>query len=156
MGEKFHWKKHALWEECTRVPLVVAGPGIEPGPCDRVVGLNCLYPTIVRMMGASIHDRVGGRDLSPLLSHPSMRWDHPCITSHGPGNHALRTERWRYIRYEDGTEELYDHDNDPGEHDNLARTREAASVLEELRPMLPRRGAKPVVDGSEKCRPKGG
>lgn len=153
LGEKFHWKKHALWEECTRVPLVVAGPDIEPGPCDRVVSLNNIYPTLARIMGAELHDRVAGHDLGPLLQHPSMRWDHPCITSQGPGNHALRTDRWRYIRYEDGTEELYDHDVDPGEHVNLAGTSEAADVLEGLRVRLPKQGATPVGETTDKCKP---
>jgi len=156
LGEKFHWKKHALWDECTRVPLVVAGPGIEPGVCDRVVSLNDLYPTVAGWMGAGLHDKVAGRDLAPLLLHPSVRWDHPCLTSQGQGNHALRTERWRYIRYEDGTEELYDHGNDPGEHRNLASASDSAAVLETLRAQLPATCADPVPEISGKCRPSRG
>mgnify|MGYP000064520475 FL=1 len=156
LGEKFHWKKHALWEECTRVPLVVAGPGVEPGVCDRVVSLCDLYPTVARLCGAVPHSRVAGHDLAPLLMHPAVRWDHPCLTSQGPGNHAIRTERWRYIRYEDGTEELYDHHVDAGEHVNLAGRPEAADVLARLRPLIPTDVAPPAPDLRNKCRPRGG
>lgn len=58
--------------------------------------------------------------LKPLLEQPDLKWDRPALTTHGRGNHSIRSERWRYIRYSDGTEELYDHDHDKLEWTNLA------------------------------------
>ncbi len=153
LGEKFHWKKHALWEECTRVPLVFAGPGITPGPCERVVGLIDLYPTIAGLCGAPVHDRAGGHDLAPLLSDPRASWPHHCLTSLEGGHHAVRTERWRYIRYADGTDELYDHTTDPVEHHNLAQDPSKATVVQDLRAHIPKSSAAPVPEVTAKCRP---
>ena len=154
LGEKFHWKKNALWEECTRVPLVFAGPGIQPGACERVVSLVDVYPTLAAMAGAPVHDRAAGHDLAPLLADPKADWSHHCLTSHASGSHAVRTERWRYIRYADGTRELYDHDADPGEHNNLAELAAHRAVVERLDALVPASSAPPVRDVDEKCRPK--
>ena len=154
LGEKFHWKKFALWEECTRVPFVIAGPGISPGESGRVVGLLDIYPTLAQLCGLPRHARVDGRDLRPLLDDPHAPWPYPCITSQSAGNHAVRTQRWRYIRYHDGGEELYDHQVDPGEHTNLAGRADLSSVLGELRAMLPVSPAPESADvTTEKCRP---
>ena len=154
LGEKFHWKKNALWEECTRVPLVFAGPGIRPGACERVVSLVDLYPTLAAMGGAPVHDRAAGHDLAPLLADPQADWSHHCLTSHASGSHAVRTERWRYIRYADGTHELYDHHTDPGEHHNLADRPVHRPVIERLGALIPTSSAPPVRDVLQKCRPK--
>lgn len=153
LGEKFHWKKFALWEECTRVPLVFAGPGIAPGPCERVVGLLDVYPTLARICGSDGHDRMDGTDLGPLLRDPTAAWDRPLLTTQGGGHHAIRTDRWRYIRYSDGEEELYDRRVDPGEHRNLADTTAALAPLEKLRPLVPQTVAPAVSDVTRKCRP---
>jgi len=78
-----------------------------------------------------------GRSLVPLLKDPNIPWERPALTTHGRNNHSLRTERWRYIRYSDGTEELYDHDSDPLEWTNLAGDPEYADVRRELAAWLP-------------------
>ena len=52
-------------------------------------------------------------------------------------NHAIRTTRWRYIRYRDGSEELYDHQTDPLEWENLAGKAESQATLRQLRTFLP-------------------
>jgi len=153
LGEKFHWKKFALWEECTRVPLVFAGPGITPGPCDHVVGLIDLYPTLARICGATVPHIIDGIDLGPLLADPSLRWHRPVLTTQGESNHAIRTQRWRYIRYGDGGEELYDHSQDPGEHKNLVGTPGAELVLDQLRPLIPKTTAPIAPTTISKCRP---
>ena len=153
LGEKFHWKKNALWEECTRVPLVFAGPGIQPGVCERVVSLVDLYPTLAALGRAPVHDRAAGHDLAPLLADPTAEWPHHCLTSHASGSHAVRTERWRYIRYADGTHELYDHNSDPGEHDNIVERPALQSVVEQLGAWIPTESAPPVPEITRKCRP---
>ena len=62
------------------------------------------------------------------------------------GNHAVRSERWRYIRYADGSEELYDHESDPNEWTNLADDPSHEAVMAKHRKWLPKQEAKPVPD----------
>jgi hypothetical protein len=59
----------------------------------------------------------------------------------GEGNHTVRTERWRYIRYAEGSEELYNHESDPHEWTNLASNPEFESIKTELRRHLPANNA---------------
>jgi len=61
-----------------------------------------------------------GQSVVPLLQQPDLPWPRPVVSTYGFQNHSIRTERWRYIRYHDGTEELYDHDIDANEWTNLA------------------------------------
>lgn len=120
LGEKQHWGKAALWEQTTRVPFIVVGPGIEPGGrCDEPVELLSLYPTVLDLVGIEPPHKLEGVSLRPLLENPDGEWDHSALTTFSD-HHALRTDRWRYIRYVDGSEELYDHNEDPHEWTNLA------------------------------------
>jgi arylsulfatase A-like enzyme len=143
LGEKQHWRKFALWEEATRVPLLIAAPGVtEPrGTCGRPVTLMDLYPTLADLCGLPIDSAWEGNNLKPLLASPEAAWPHAALTTHGKGNHAVRTERWRYIRYADGSEELYDHDADPQEWKNLASEASLADVKAELAKHFPAQDA---------------
>ena len=67
-----------------------------------------IYPTLIELCGLSEKPELEGRSLVPLLKNPKAKWDRPALTTHGRNNHSLRSERFRYIRYSDGTEELYD------------------------------------------------
>jgi arylsulfatase A-like enzyme len=146
LGEKAHWRKFALWEEATRVPLAIVAPGVSRAEtrCARTVSLLDLYPTLVELCGLPPREELEGRSLIPLLREPAAAWDRPVVTTHGHRNHAVRTERWRYIRYADGSEELYDHDADPLEWENLAGESRFATVKEELARSLPKRDAPPA------------
>jgi arylsulfatase A-like enzyme len=139
LGEKQHWRKFALWEEATRVPLVVCVPGkTKAGTrCERTVTLLDLYPTLLALCGAPADQKCEGTSLEPLLADPARTWDRPAITTHGRGNHAVRTEQFRYIRYSDGSEELYDHRVDPLEHANLAGDPKHAATKRELAKFIP-------------------
>jgi arylsulfatase A-like enzyme len=66
--------------------------------------------------------------------------------TYGRGNHAVRSTRWRYIRYADGTEELYDHERDPHEWTNLAQEPEHTEVLARHRRWLPAHEAPAVAN----------
>ncbi len=111
LGEKLHWRKFALWEEATRNVLALVAPMVTKpgGRCARTVNLMDLYPTLIDLCGLPRKDGLEGMSLTPLLSNPSAHWDRPSVTTYLRGNHSVRSERWRYIRYSDGTEELYDH-----------------------------------------------
>lgn len=140
LGEKQHWRKFALWEETTRVTFVVNAPGVtKPGTrCERTVNLLDLYPTLTELCGLPKKDGLDAVSMVPLLKDPGAAWDRPAVTTHGRNNHAVRTERWRYIRYADGGEELYDHDADPLEWKNLASDPKFAGVKKELMAQLPK------------------
>ena len=137
MGEKKNWGKFTLWEESTRVPLIIAAPGKSPGRCNRPVSLQDIYPTLMELCGRPPVDGIDGHSLVPLIEDPGAAWDRPALTTCGYKNHALRSERWRYIRYADGSEELYDHEADPNEWKNLAADPSFAAVKEELARWLP-------------------
>lgn len=138
LGEKERWAKRSLWEDGTRVPLIISGSGLPKGQhSQKPVGLIDLYPTILDLIGADPDPRLEGQSLVPLLYDPARSWDRPVLTNYGPGNHAVRSERWRYIRYNDGSEELYDHNNDPHEWHNLASLPEYRTILSEHAQWIP-------------------
>lgn len=139
LGEKHHWRKFALWEEADRVPFLIAAPGMSKGECDRTVSLLDLYPTLADLCALPVGDHLEGKSLRPLLAEPTTAWERPIVTTHGRNNHAVRSERWRYIRYADGSEELYDHDADPMEWDNLAANKEHSRVKQQLAKWLPKK-----------------
>jgi arylsulfatase A-like enzyme len=122
LGEKHHWRKFSLWEESTRSPLIWSAPGVtKPGTTSkRPVDFMTIYPTLADLAGLPVPAHVEGKSIRKLLANPSAGWDPAALTTHGLGNHAVRTEQWRYIRYRDGGEELYDETKDPYEWTNLA------------------------------------
>lgn len=145
LGEKGISGKNTLWERSTRVPLLIAGPGVARNArCRRPAELLDLYPTLVESCGLPPRSGLEGHSLAPLLRDAAAPRSWPAITTHGPGNHAVRTERWRYIRYADGSEELYDLDRDPNEWTNLAGHPEQAARKQELAVLLPRNDAPPA------------
>jgi len=140
LGEKQHWRKFTLWEEATRAPLIFAAPGLEkPGVmCSRPVDFMSIYPTLADLCGLPIPDHVEGASLRPLLEAPDAAWDRMALTTHGRGEHGVRCDRWRYIRYHDGTEELYDHGSDPMEWTNVAAKPEHAELKKQMGKWIPK------------------
>jgi arylsulfatase A-like enzyme len=140
LGEKKHWRKFALWEEATRAPLIWVVPGVtKPGSvCERTVDFMSIYPTLCGLSGVPVPKQVEGANLRPLLADPKAAWNTPALTTYLQNNHALRTERWRYIRYHDGGEELYDHTMDPYEWTNLAAKPEHTELKAELAKWFPK------------------
>ena len=136
LGDKYRFRKHALWEPATHNILLVRDPAIPATMkgihTNEVVGLQDLYPTIVRRAGLEMPPHVWGHDLAPLLKDPDTVWDKPVLMTYGEGNHSLRTNRWRYIRYRDGGKELYDMQADPFEYTNLAGKPEYKSIEHEM------------------------
>jgi uncharacterized sulfatase len=134
--------KQSLMEESARVPLVVWAPGKAEGKsCPRIVELIDLYPTLSDLAGLPTPPRVEGRSLAPLLDDPTAVWEHPAVTVQQRSKNAdlaraIRTERWAYITWPDGSEQLYDHAADPKEYDNLAGKKKYAETLTELRAMI--------------------
>ncbi|MBN2355195.1 sulfatase [candidate division KSB1 bacterium] len=148
LGEKKHWEKFALWEKSTRVPLIICAPGVTgPGSvCTTPVSLIDLYPTLVELCDLNPRTALEGVSLVPLLKNPQADWDRPAVMTYGRGNHAVKSRRWRYIRYSDGSEELYDHDADANEWHNLANKPELQNTIDELKKWLPEKNAIPAAD----------
>jgi arylsulfatase A-like enzyme len=145
LGEKGITGKNTLWERSTRVPLIFAGPGVASGAkCGRPAELLDLYPTLLDLCGLPPKAGLEGVSLVPQLKDASAPRERPAITTHNPGNHAVRTERWRYIRYADGSEELYDRDTDPHEWTNLAADPRHDAVKQRLAKWLPATSAAPL------------
>lgn len=142
LGEKLMTGKTTLWERSTRVPLIFAGPGITKGAmCHRPAELLDLFPTLVDLCGLPEQDHWEGQSLVPLLQDATAKRDRPAITTQCADNHAVRSERWRYIVYADGSEELYDMQADPHEWTNLADRPEFSEVIAEHRRWLPAKSA---------------
>ena len=139
LGEKLHWRKFALWEEATHNVLLFSIPGVTKagGRCSTPVNLLDIYPTLVNVCGLTARPELQGQSLLPLLQDPNAAREQPALTTHGRNNHSLRSSRWRYIRYKDGSEELYDHDRDDLEWSNLALDPHYADVKKDLARFLP-------------------
>jgi arylsulfatase A-like enzyme len=157
LGEKSHWRKFALWEEPTRTVFTWRVPGVTKagGVCERTVDYTCIYPTLCSLAKVELPKHLDGRDISSLLKDPMGKWDHPAITTHGRENHTVRTEGWRYIRYANGEEELYNNAADPLEYKNLAGSADHAAKKQELAAHLPKTNAESLPSSEGKKAGKG-
>jgi arylsulfatase A-like enzyme len=126
------------------VPLIFAGPGVRATGKTRKQPVNLLdlYPTLVEMCGLPRRSELEGESLVPVLRDGGAKRN-PTVTTFNPGNHAAISEHWRYIRYSDGTEELYDRMADPNEFHNIASKPELASVKADLGKLMPKTSAPP-------------
>lgn len=143
LGEKGTFAKHALWNVATQVPLMFAGPGVTVGEDDHPVELLDVFPTLTSLCGLPAYSRNEGVPLFNPDDAQALQTDKESVatTTFGKQNHTVRTARYRYIRYEDGGEELYDHRQDPEEFFNRADDPSLAEVKAELAERLPNRNA---------------
>jgi len=145
LGEKQRWAKRALWQRETGVPLVFAAPGIARAvKTDKPAGLIDIYPTLVDLCGLPPNPRLEGASLAPLLKTPNRAWDRATICTFWKNNHAVISQQWRYIRYADKSEELYDIREDPREWKNLAGDPQYRDVIRRLAEQLPKVNVEPV------------
>jgi arylsulfatase A-like enzyme len=151
LGEKAITGKNTLWERSTRVPLVFAGPGIaHGGRVTQPAELLDMYPTLVELCGLPARDDLEGHSLVPQLHDAAATRAWPAVTSHNQGNHAVRSERWRYIHYADDSQELYDLQSDPHEWKNLAGDPQFSSIIAEHRRWLPKVDLPPAPNSASR------
>lgn len=145
LGEKARWRKDTLWEETTRVPLIVVAPSITtPGTVsNQPVSLMDIYPTITALAGFDAPGHVEGNNLLPLLKDSNYPWEHTALTTAGFRNHSVRDKRYRYTLWSNRAEELYDHKEDPHEWQNLAAKKSMQKIKQELKTKLPKKNARP-------------
>lgn len=141
LGEKSTFAKHALWDVATKVPLMFAAPNVPKGRVvEEPAELLSIYPTLLELCNLPKYDKNEGKSLVPLMKGASSNSD-VAITTFGMNNHAVKSSRYRYIQYEDGGEELYDHKSDPNEFNNLAANPTYKAEIERLKQFLPQNNA---------------
>lgn len=142
LGEKQMWHKGKLWEEATHIPLTIVAPNVTKPETisNQPAALIDLYPTLCDLTGVKAPEHLDGSSLRPLLTDPATTREKPAITISGGGqkaSYAARDTRWRYIRYADGSEELYDHEADPNEWTNVAANTEHSALKTQLAAHFP-------------------
>ena len=146
LGEKDISGKNTLWDRSTRVPLIFAGPGVsERAVVDSPAELLDIYPTLIDLCNLSSRDGLEGHSLLPQLQDADAPRAWPAITTHNHDNHGVRTKEWRFIQYADGSQELYNMQEDPNEWTNLAGDPAYADVIAEHAAWLPKESLKPVT-----------
>lgn len=138
-GEKGQWGKHTLWQETSHVPFIIAGNGLpENKQVESTVSLIDIYPTLIDLCNLSTQHPMDGVSLVPVLTHPDSATDRNVLISYMErGGYALINKDWRYIKYHDGSEELYDLNNDPNEWYNLASKPDYRSIMDEMKQSAP-------------------
>lgn len=139
LGEKLITGKNTLWEPSTRVPLMFAGLGSAKNvKCAEPVELLDIFPTLCELANLPLPKQLEGHSLVAQLKDSTAAREWPAITNHNPGNDSVRDKRWRYIRYVDGSQELYDVQNDPHEFNNLASDSKYTAEIERLSKWIPK------------------
>ncbi len=132
LGEHHFWQKGNLREEVTRVPLIIRVPASNPGTSSSIVELVDLFPTACEATGLPIPQGVEGKSLLSVLENPKATVKEAAFSFVGKGT-SMRTSNWAYMKYGDGSEELYDMSKDPKQFVNLAKSTEHAKVLMSVR-----------------------
>jgi len=152
MGEKGYLFKNSPWEESARVPLVIKTPEKISGKVTQPVALIDIFPTMMDYCNLEgntkkneLGGELGGYSLVPFLKDPETnKWEGPngaltLIGNYGnkipleQQNFSYRTEKFRYIIYSDGSEELYNHKKDPFEWDNLTQKKSCKKIRKKLK-----------------------
>ena len=140
LGEKQHWHKRTLWEEGTRIPMIVVAPDSgQPGQITyQPASTVDLFPTLIELCGLSTPDQeLDGLSLVPWIQSPQMKRAQAAITVDEFQHKSARSERYRYIQYNDGSEEFYDHRNDPNEWTNQIGNPAYRDAIRGLKSQIP-------------------
>lgn len=138
LGEKGTFAKHALWEPATNAPLLFVAPELPQGKViDSPAEMLSIYPTLLELCGLPPYNRNEGTSLVSTMQNEKAEEGAFALTTFGMNNHAVKAAGFRYIQYEDGGEELYDHGSDPNEWTNLAKQPEYKGEKDALKMYLP-------------------
>ncbi|MFC1736652.1 sulfatase [Candidatus Hydrogenedentota bacterium] len=155
LGHKNRWEKFTLWRQSTHTPLMFKVPGVTKpgGVCERAVSFLDIYPTLSALCGLPERPELEGHSLVPLMEDPKRKWKYPAVISNSWGeDYSVEYEQWNYIRYQDGSEELYDHTNDIHEFRNLAGLAKYDDIKRQLAKWIPGSEAKPELQTPESTR----
>lgn len=161
LGDHGLWMKMSLFEESARVPFIIVAPGAKGNGqvCKRCVEFVDIYPTLAELAGLKAPSNLEGASLKSLLDTPGKEWKRPAYTQLQRGDipgYSVRTERWRYIEWDDGKQgnQLYDHNSDPHELHNLAQDPAQAKVLEAMKALVKKNWPARVEGGKAKSKGK--
>ncbi|WP_159083948.1 sulfatase [Saccharobesus litoralis] len=150
LGHKNRWEKFTFWKQGAGAPFIIKAPGVKPAIIDNPVSLIDIYPTLIELMQTPSKDDLDGVSLAPLMQQPKQAWPHPAIITYQQGNNAILLDKWNYIQYRDGSQELYNQHQDPEEYHNLAADPQYKSVIDKLKTFIPE-----VVIPQKEYRPGG-
>mgnify|MGYP003668294905 FL=1 len=143
LGEKNTFAKVALWNSATATPLIYAGPGIPKGEkVESPVELFSIYPALADLAKLPQPENIEAESIYPLINNTKINWDKPAIVTWARNNHAVVSKEYRYIHYEDGSEELYALKTDPNEWYNLAENPKYLEIKKHLAKFLPKTNVK--------------
>jgi uncharacterized sulfatase len=155
LGEHGLWHKQSLFENSAHVPLVIVAPGAKSKgqTCPRTVEFVDLYPTLADLAGLKAPKNLAGKSLRPLLDEPTAKWNKAAFTQVWRSaflGHSVRTERYRYIEWDDGKEgvQLYDYETDPTEQHNLANDPKHVATVTELKSLVRQNWSKAYRPGT--------
>jgi iduronate 2-sulfatase len=132
LGEHHFWQKGNLREEVTRVPLLIRSPNHQPGISSSIVELVDLFPTACDLVSLKKPRSVQGTSLVPIINNPKFKVKESALSFVNKGT-SMRSSNWSYMKYGDGTEELYDMKKDPKQFTNLAKAQGYEKVLLSIR-----------------------
>ncbi len=140
LGERGWRNKNTLFDRSCRAPFLLVAPDVKPAVCRSLVEFLDISPTVAELCGLIVPSTAKGKSLKPLLDD-STRTIHDSVLTHitrgaNASGFGLRTDRWRYIEWSDGSAELYDHDRDPEEWRNVATDPAHAKSLAEMKARL--------------------
>lgn len=137
-GTKDHWVKATLWEQADVVPFLVRMPDKKAYVLPQTVSLLDIYPTLMEYCSLKPTNHVlDGKSMVPIFKNHHYSWNTPGFTCYGENFSSVRDQRYRYIRYPDGTDELYDHQKDPYEHQNIAKEPSSNEIIKKLSASIP-------------------
>jgi len=138
LGHKDRWEKFSLWNIATNAPMIIKLPNQKRrGKVLDHVSFLDIYPTLVDLLGYEKPDYLEGNSLSPLIKNPKAKWKYPAIVTYVQGCNSILQDKWNYILYNTGDEELYNLELDPNEFTNLANKPEYKSIIEHLKTYVP-------------------
>lgn len=133
-GDKERWQKGTLWEKSAYTPLMIRLPNGIVLDCPETVNLLDIYPTLVELCKLDPPKHyLDGISLVPLLKGEKQKRE-PSLMTYGINYSSITDGRFRFIRYPDGSEELYDHSTDPHEWNNLKGKKKIRKKLEKYIP----------------------
>jgi arylsulfatase A-like enzyme len=148
LGEHDRWCKHSNVEEDARAPLIISVPGMQHagGRTDALVEFVDMYPTLAELAGIACPDHLEGTSFTPLLDEPTRAWKTAAFSQYPRTvkgrklmGYSMRTDRYRFTRWVDRDDhskvdavELYDHETDPQENNNVAHDPINKQLVEQL------------------------
>jgi arylsulfatase A-like enzyme len=138
LGEKEHFQKFTMWERAIKTPMIIFDPMVGgKGMCNKSVSMMDIFPTLLELTNTPQPTyKTSGRSIATLVKNPNANWCGVALTTYSGENHSIRTDRYRYIKYSNGKEELYDHDTDPNEWTNVTTKANYSAVLSDHRTIL--------------------